>query len=385
MNTKHSLTLCLLFAVASAYAAEPAGIPAKGYALFEKSGSFKPLEFQRHAVGEHDVLIEILFSGICHSDIHTVRGEWGAVSYPLIPGHEIAGRVVQVGSGVTKFKVGDHAGVGCMVNSCRTCEQCRLDQEQYCEKSRVLTYADPDPFHGNEMTQGGYSDRIVVSQDFAIKIPDNADLAKVAPLLCAGVTTYSPLKFTHVGKDDEVAVAGFGGLGHMALQYAVALGAKVTVFDITEDKRADAMRLGAAKYINVNHADEMAGLDSRFRVILSTIPANYDPTVYMSMLKRDGELVIIGVPAQDQAPRISIAALVHHGRRKIYGTAIGGIKETQEVVDYSVTNNIYPEIEIIPVQKLDDAYANILRGQVKFRYVLDMQSMRGNGQPRDEQ
>jgi uncharacterized zinc-type alcohol dehydrogenase-like protein len=378
MKLRISLTLALLFSLLGSVAVSASDdrIGTKGYALVSKDGKFVPHEFTRHPVGPNDVLIEILYSGICHSDIHTARGEWGEVTYPLVPGHEIAGRVTAVGANVTKLKVGDNAGVGCLVNACGHCEQCLKGEEQYCENGRVLTYAAPDRFHGGELTQGGYADKIVVSENFVIKIPPNADLAKVAPLLCAGVTTYSPLKFTHVGKDDEVAIAGFGGLGHLAVQYAVSFGAKVTVFDITEDKRADALKLGAVKYINVNNPEELKRLGNRFRVILSTIPASYDPVMYLRMLKRDGELVILGLPSKEAAPTISIASLVGEGRRKIYGSQIGGIRETQEVVDYSVANNIYPHIETIPIQSLDDAYAKVLAGEVRYRYVIDLKSLK---------
>jgi uncharacterized zinc-type alcohol dehydrogenase-like protein len=223
-------------------------VPDKGYALFSKDGQFTPYEFERHAVGDNDILIKILYAGICHSDLHRAWGDWREETYPMVPGHEIAGRVVRVGKNVTKFKVGDYAGVGRMVNSCGECENCQRGEEQYCEK-RVFTYASVDHHHDGELAQGGYSDNLVVSEKFAIKIPENAPIEKVAPLFCAGITTYSPIKLTHVTKGDKVAVAGFGGLGHMALQYAVALGAEVTVFDITEEKRQDALDMGAVRYV----------------------------------------------------------------------------------------------------------------------------------------
>jgi uncharacterized zinc-type alcohol dehydrogenase-like protein len=347
----------------------------KGYALFSKDGKFTPYEFKRHAVGDNDVLIEILYAGICHSDLHHAWEDWRKETYPMVPGHEIAGRVVKVGKNVTKFKVGDYAGVGCLVNSCGECEYCKKGEEQYCEK-RILTYASKDSYHNNEITQGGYSNNIVVSEKFAIKIPQNAQLEKVAPLLCAGITTYSPIKFTHVKKGDKVAVAGFGGLGHMAVQYAVALGAEVTVFDIAENKRQDALNMGAVKYVNVNHPEELKGLDNSFRVVISTIPAKYDPAMYLRMLKLDGELVILGLPAKENTPSIDIATMIWQARRKIYGSQIGGIPETQEMMDYSVTHNIYPRVEIIPIQKLDEAYQKVLAGEVKFRYVIDMSTLR---------
>jgi len=356
-------------------AQDSAAVQSKGYAKFDKDGKFAPYEFKRHAVGDNDVLIKILYAGICHSDLHHARAEWRDETYPMVPGHEIAGQVVQVGKNVTKFKVGDYAGVGCLVNSCGKCEYCLKGEEQYCEK-RVLTYASKDIYHNNELTQGGYSNNLVVSEKFAIKVPKNAQIEKVAPLLCAGITTYSPIKYAHVKKGDQVAVAGFGGLGHMAVQYAVALGAKVTVFDITEEKRQDALKMGAVKYVNVNNPKELEGLGSSFRVILSTIPAKYDPMLYVRMLKMDGELVILGVPAKENSPSVNISDLVFASRRKIYGSQIGGIRETQEMLDYSVAHNIYPRVEVISVQKIDEAYQKVTAGEVKFRYVIDMSTLK---------
>lgn len=347
----------------------------KGYALFSKDGKFTPYAFKRHSVGGNDVLIEILYAGICHSDLHHAWAEWREETYPMVPGHEIAGRVVQIGKNVTKFKVGDYAGVGTLVNSDGTCEYCKKGEEQYCNR-RVLTYASIDHFHNNELTQGGYSNNIVVSEKFAIKIPKNVQIEKVAPLLCAGITTYSPIKFTHVKKGDRVAVAGFGGLGHMALQYAVALGAQVTVFDITENKRQDALKMGAVKYVNVHKPEELKGLDNSFRVIINTIPLKYDPAMYLKMLRMDGEMVVLGLPSRKNTPSIDISNFVYSSRRKIYGSQVGGIRETQEMLDYSVANNIYPRVKIIPIQKLDEAYQNVLAGKVKFRYVIDMSTLK---------
>lgn len=375
--------VALMFAIGCATSAVAqqtarAGVPAKGYALFSKDGQFKLYEFDRHPVGDNDIKIDILYAGICHSDIHHAYGDWRQEKYPMVPGHEIAGRVAQVGKNVTQFKVGDLAGVGCMVNSCGQCDACRNGEEQYCSK-RVLTYASPDPFHDNELTQGGYSNNIVLSEKFAIKIPAGAEMAKVAPLLCAGITTYSPIKFTNVKKGDKVAVAGFGGLGHMAVQYAVKLGAEVTVFDITEDKRKDALDMGAVKYVNVKNADELKGLENQFRVILSTIPAKYDLGMYLRMLRIDGEMVILGLPATANTPSIDAATLVFNARRKVYGSQIGGIRQTQEMLDYSVANNIYPQVEVIPVTRIDEAYKNVIDGKVKFRYVIDMSTIPGAG------
>lgn len=353
-------------------------IPVKGFAVFEEKGNFKPYEFTRHAVGDNDIQIEIIYAGICHSDLHHVFGDWGEEEYPMVPGHEIAGRVTAVGKNVRKFKVGDYAGIGCMIGSCRHCDACEHDLEQYCEEGAIMTYHGIDRYNDNEHTQGGYSDTYVVAEDFAIKIPHNADLSKVAPLLCAGITSYSPIMQAGVNKGDKVGIAGFGGLGHMGVQYAVSLGAEVTVFDITEDKREDALRMGAARYVNVNNPEELKGLEREFDFILSTIPEKYEPVMYLKMLKLDGQLGIVGLPAFHNMPALTVADLVMPGaRRKVFGSQIGGIKETQEMLDYSVANNIYPEVEIIEAdgKRIDEAYRNVLDGKVKFRYVIDMKTM----------
>jgi len=352
-------------------------IPAKGFAVFSDDGQFKPYKFTRHAIGDNDIQIKILYAGICHSDLHHVHQDWGKGEYPMVPGHEIAGRVVKIGKNVTKFKAGDYAGVGCLINSCGNCEYCQSNKEQYCSQA-VYTYHSHDQFHDNELTQGGYSNTIVLTENFAIKIPATAKIEKVAPLLCAGITTYSPIRYAGVKRGDKVGVAGFGGLGHMAVQYMVALGAEVTVFDITEDKRADAKRLGAVRYVNVNNPEDLKGLNNTLSFIISTIPTKYDPNMYLKMLKLDGQLCIVGLPAIVNTPSISIDKLVWQGNRKIFGSQIGGIKETQEMLDYSVANNIYPEVEIIKADgpTITEAYKNVQDGKVKFRYVIDMQTVK---------
>lgn len=348
-------------------------VPAKGLAVSSPHGNFFSYEFARHAVGDNDVQIEILYAGICHSDLHMVEGK--TTSDPLVPGHEIAGRVIAVGKNVTKFKVGELAGVGCMVNSCHHCSACEVNHEQFCENGPVFTYGFPDKYHDNEITQGGYSNNIVVSEEFVLHIPEDADLKKVAPLFCAGTTTYSPIHFSHVKAGDKVGVAGFGGLGHMAVQYLIKLGAEVTVFDITEEKRNDAKRLGAIRYVNVNNPDELKGLNNTLDFVMTTIPYDYDPMIYVNMLKFGGEMAIIGLPRNST---INIAALVWSAGRKVYGTFIGGIKETQEMLDYSVENNIYPEVEVINADpaEIDKAYKNVADGKVKFRYVIDMSTIK---------
>ena len=341
----------------------------------DKQGILQPYEFERRAVGDHDILIEIMYSGICHSDIHQARSEWGESIYPMVPGHEIAGRVAAVGKDVTKFKVGDMAGVGCMVNSCGECEHCRKGEEQYCDNGKTVYTYNSREWDGTP-TLGGYSNNIVVTEDFALKIPEGADMKRIAPLLCAGATTYSPLRFTGVKKGDKIAVAGFGGLGHLAVQYAVSFGAEVTVFDISDEKRADALRMGAKQYVNVNNPAEIKELGNSFRVIISTIPTNFDVEQYVNMLKVDGELVLIGMPSHDQLPMLNVEAL--RMRKKVMGTLIAGIPETQEMLDYSVAHNIYPEVEMLEAdaEAINRAYRNVVDGKVKFRYVIDMGTLR---------
>ena len=352
-------------------------IKSRGFAAVSANMDFKYHEFTRHAVGSNDVLIEILYAGICHSDIHMVEGK--SSNTLLVVGHEITGRVIQVGSSVTKFKVGDFAGVGCMVNSCGECESCLDNLEQYCLNRAVFTYGSRDRFHNNEITQGGYSDNIVVSEDFAILIPDNAELDKAAPLLCAGITTYSPIRAMNVQKGEKIGIAGFGGLGSMAVKYAVKLGAEVTVFDITEDKRQDALNMGAVKYVNVNNPDDLKNLNNTLNYVISTIPAYYDVNMYMSMLKRGGTMCILGLPRSSKMPTL-IAMVGQHGSKKLFGSLIGGIKETQEMLNYSIENNIYPTVEIIKAdaQTISEAYRKVIDGKVKFRYVIDMRSIKIN-------
>lgn len=354
-------------------------VATKGFAMFAADDTFHPYEFTRHAVGDNDIQIDIMYAGICHSDLHAAwdeQQEQGLhATYPIVPGHEIAGRVSKVGKNVTKFKVGDFAGVGCMVNACGHCASCEADKEQFCENGTTFTYNSPDRYHDGENAMGGYSNNIVVSENFAIKIPETADMKRVAPLLCAGVTTWSPIHFSKVKKGDKVGVAGYGGLGHMAVQYLVDLGAEVTVFDRTEDKRADAARMGAMRYVNVTNPEELKGLNNSFDFILSTIPANYEPIMYLAMLKMGGELAIVGLPDKST---LNIANMAFLSQRKVYGSLIGGIKETQEMLDYSVKHGIYPEVVIINAdeKEIDKAWKNVSDGNVKFRYVIDMSTIK---------
>lgn len=356
--------------------AQTDSIPTHGFAAFDESGVFHPYEFNRHAVGDDEIQIEIRYSGICHSDLHNVHGDWRKEEYPMVPGHEIAGRVVAVGKDVTKFKVGDYAGVGCIINSCHVCDYCLNGQEHYCSES-VSTYHDHDPYHDNEPTQGGYSDNIVVSQDYAIAIPANADMEKVAPLLCAGITTYSPIKYAGVKSGDKVGVAGFGGLGNMAVKYLKALGADVTVFDISENKREAAKEMGASRYVNVNDSAAMASIANEFDFIISTIPSAYDPMTYMKMLKWNGQMCIVGIPSAKDMPQLSMRSFIGMANRRLFGSRIGSIGETQEMMDYSVAHGIYPDVEVIKADAdlITDAYEKVKNGEVKFRYVIDMSTL----------
>lgn len=346
-------------------------ISAKGFAVHHKEDNFKPFSFSRHALGDNDILIEIHYAGICHSDIHSARSEWKEGIYPMVPGHEIAGKVVAVGKNVSKFKVGDYAGVGCMVNSCGECEACKKSQEQFCEHGKtIFTYDCKDCFHNNEPTYGGYSNNIVVHEHFAVCVPQNAPLDKVAPLLCAGITTYSPLKFSGVKKGDKVAIAGFGGLGVMALKYALHFGAEVSVFARNENKKQEALSLGAkALYTSPK------GVKERFDMIVSTIPTAYDVNDYVDLLKYGGEMAIVGLPPVELNTNINVTRLVFSAGKRVYGSLIGGMKETQEMLDISLANKIYPETEIISADKIDEAYSNLTTGKAKFRYVIDMRDL----------
>ncbi|WP_104697869.1 MULTISPECIES: NAD(P)-dependent alcohol dehydrogenase [unclassified Helicobacter] len=347
-------------------------IPAKGFAVFSKTDTFKPFTFTRHKLGSNDILIEILYTGICHSDVHSARSEWKEGIYPMVPGHEIVGKVVAIGKNVSKFSLGDYAGVGCMVNSCGECEACKSSQEQFCEKGKVVyTYDCLDCFHDDEPTYGGYSNNIVVKEDFAIKVPKDAPLQKVAPLLCAGITTYSPLKFSKVGKNHKVAVAGFGGLGSMAVKYAIKMGASVSVFARDEAKKQDAVSMGVASFYTSTE-----NVKERFDFIISTIPTSYDIASYLKLLKFGGEMAIVGLPPQECSPKIDAMKLVLNAGKKIYGSLIGGIAETQEMLDFSLKHKIYPEVEVISVDQINEAYEKLTTRKAKFRYVIDMMTLR---------
>jgi uncharacterized zinc-type alcohol dehydrogenase-like protein len=350
-------------------------LPTLSYAASSAKAPLAPYRFERRDPREHDVVIDILYCGVCHSDVHTVRDEWGQGKYPIVPGHEIIGRVTAVGKGVTKFKVGDMAGVGCMVDSCRECASCKEDLEQFCEKGATFTYASKDR-HDGTATQGGYSSQIVTDEAFTLHISDKLDPAAAAPLLCAGITTYSPLKHWKVGKGSKVGVVGLGGLGHMALKLAHAFGATVVQFTTSESKRADALRLGADDVVLSNNAEQMKAHAGTFDFILDTVSAKHDLDVYLQMLKREGTMTLVGVP--DKPAELAAGALIF-GRRSLAGSLIGGIAETQEMLDFCAEHGIVSEIEKIDIQNINEAYERMLKSDVKYRFVIDMASLKKEG------
>jgi uncharacterized zinc-type alcohol dehydrogenase-like protein len=326
----------------------------------------------RRDVGAHDVAFDIHFAGICHSDIHTVRAEWGEVAYPLVPGHEIAGVVTEVGSEVTKYKVGDRVGVGCFVDSCRECTQCRAGEEQYCDNPGMVgTYNGVG--RDGESTQGGYSGAIVVDENYVLRIPDSIPLDAAAPLLCAGITTYSPLRHWSAGPGKKVAVIGLGGLGHLAVKLAVALGAQVTVLSQTLKKMEDGLRLGATDYYATSDPDTFTKLAGQFDLILNTVSANLNLQDYLGLLKLDGTLVELGMPENPMS--VPAAALIF-GRRRIAGSLIGGIAETQEMLDFCAEHGVQPEIEVITPDYINEAYERVLASEVRYRFVIDTASLR---------
>ena len=345
-----------------------------GYAAHDPSTPLVPYSFTRRDVGPNDVKIDILYCGVCHSDLHTARNEWNNTLYPSVPGHEIVGRVTAVGEAVSRFKVGDIAGVGCLVDSCRTCPSCGEGLEQYCENGFTGTYNGP-AFGGGENTLGGYSDNIVVDQHFVLRIShDEASLAAVAPLLCAGITTYSPLRQWKVGPGQKVGVVGLGGLGHMAVKIANAMGAHVVLFTTSPDKKEDALRLGASEVVVSKNPDEMAAHLNRFDFILNTVAAPHNLDAFVALLKRDATMTLVGAPASPH-PSPSVFGLIFK-RRRIAGSLIGGIDETQEMLDFCAEHSIVSDIEMIDIQDINDAYERMLKSDVKYRFVIDMASLK---------
>ena len=347
---------------------------AKAYSAASKTSPLARTTIARRDLTEHDVQIEILFCGVCHSDLHQVRNEWSEAMptvYPCVPGHEIVGRVTRVGSAVTGFKPGDLAAVGCMVDSDRTCPECQAGQEQFCPNF-ILTYNFPDKHLGG-VTYGGYSDSIVVDQKFVLHVPNNLDLAGVAPLLCAGITTYSPMRHWGVTKGKKVGIVGLGGLGHMGVKFAHALGAHVVVFTTSPNKKEDALRLGADEVVISKNADEMEKHTGSFDFILDAVSADHDINAYINLLRRDGNLTLVGAPNKPLA--VAAFALIM-GRRSLSGSPIGGLAETQEMLDFCGEHNITADVEVIPIQKVNEAYERLLKSDVKYRFSIDMASLK---------
>ena len=348
-------------------------ITAAAYAATSGTSPLAPWTLQRRAPTARDVDIEILYCGVCHSDLHTARSEWGGTQYPCVPGHEIVGRVLAVGAEVSRFTPGQMVGVGCMVDSCRQCASCGEGLEQYCERGFTGTYNAPDKVSGG-ITYGGYSTRIVVDQDFVLRIPDGLDPAAAAPLLCAGITTYSPLRHWNVGPGMKVGVVGLGGLGHMAVKLARAMGAEVTMFTTSPGKGEDAKRLGASEVVVSKDKAQMKAQLNRYDLILNTVAASHDLDAYLRLLKRDGTLVLVGVPEHPH-PSPNIANLIFR-RRSIGGSLIGGIAETQEMLDFCGQHGIVSDIEMIPMQQINEAYDRMQRSDVRYRFVIDLASIK---------
>lgn len=348
-------------------------INVKAFGTDSTTAPLKEMNIERREVLPKDIEIEVLYCGVCHSDLHTARNDWGFTTYPVVPGHEIVGKVTKVGSEASKLKVGDYAAVGCLVDSCRTCSSCEKDLEQYCLNGFTGTYGGQDKHLGG-FTHGGYSEKIVVDEDFVLKVPSNLDLAAVAPLLCAGITTWSPLRHWKVGKGSKVAVVGLGGLGHMAIKLAKGLGADVTLFSRTPNKEKDAKDLGADTVIISTDKDQMASVAGKFDLIIDTVPYVHDINPYISTLAVSGTHVIVGYlgglePILNTVPMIM-------GRKSVAASVIGGIAETQEMLDFCGQNNIVSEIEIIKMQQINEAYERMLKSDVKYRFVIDMASLK---------
>jgi uncharacterized zinc-type alcohol dehydrogenase-like protein len=339
----------------------------RGYAAQSSSSPLAPFEFERRTPGDRDVQIAIEFCGICHSDIHFARNEWRMAMYPVVPGHEIIGKVVTVGNAVTKFKPGQRVGVGCFVNSCRTCPSCQTGNENYCEQGFTMTYGSLD-LDGKTQTRGGYSNQIVVDEHFVLNVPQNLDPAGVAPLLCAGITTYSPLRQVGVTKGSRIAVMGLGGLGHMAVKLAASFGAEVTVLSRSPGKQADAKKLGAHEFVLTNSAGALAKLANRYDAIIDTISAKHDINGPLSCIKRDGALLLVGAPAEPL--ELSSFSLIF-ARRKVMGSLVGGIPETQEMLDHCGKHGITADIEQIVPEQINESFERTLKGDVKYRFVID--------------
>jgi uncharacterized zinc-type alcohol dehydrogenase-like protein len=346
-------------------------IATKGYAAQSAESDLAPWEFERREVGPHDVQFEILFCGVCHSDLHQIKNDWFPGIFPMVPGHEIVGRVIQVGDHVKKFKVGDLAGTGCMVDSCQVCENCKQDLEQYCLEGNTQTYNGLER-DGKTPTYGGYSNNIVVREEFVLHVSDKLDLAGVAPLLCAGITTYSPLRHWKVGKGHKLAVLGLGGLGHMAVKFGVAFGAEVTVLSTSPKKEEDAKKLGAHHFVVTTDPEQVAAAKGTFDFILDTVSAEHDFNMYLSLLRTNGIHICVGVPPK---PAEIAAFSLLGGRKSLAGSGIGGIAETQEMLDFCAENNIVSDIEMIDMKDIHHAYERMEKGDVRYRFVIDMATL----------
>jgi uncharacterized zinc-type alcohol dehydrogenase-like protein len=346
---------------------------ANAYAAQSGSTPLAPFSFERREPGPNDVAIDILFCGVCHSDLHTARGEWEGILFPSVPGHEIVGRVSAAGAQVSKFKVGDLVGVGCMVDSCQHCDPCKRGLQNYCEVGMTGTYNGPEQGTGAN-TYGGYSDKIVVKQDFVLRVPEGLDPAAAAPLLCAGITTFSPLRRWNAGPGKKVGVVGLGGLGHMALKIAHAMGAEVTLFTTSPGKEEDARRLGANHVVISTDPEAMKAQARTFDLIINTVAVPMDLDPYINTLELDGTMVLVGAPpSPHKSPEVFPLLLT---RRSIAGSCIGGIPETQEMLDFCAEHGVLSDIEIIPIQSIETAYARMLKSDVKYRFVIDMQSLK---------
>ena len=344
-------------------------IASKGYAVHTAKDKLAPWNFERREVGADDIMIEIMYCGVCHSDIHQVRSEWFPGIYPMVPGHEIVGRISKVGSNVTDFKVGELAGVGCMVDSCQECNQCKTGHEQFCETGKVVFTYNGLEKDGKTPTYGGYSNNIVTNRKFVLHISDKLPLDGVAPLLCAGITTYSPLRKWKIGKGHKVAVLGLGGLGHMAVKFAVSFGAEVTVLSTSPGKESDAKKLGAHNFCNTKDADQVKKYQAYFDFIIDTVSVQHNYDMYLQMLAANGVQVLVGIPSTPIT--FSAFSLLTHGRT-ISASSIGGIPETQEMLDYCAEHNIVSDVEVIPINYINEAYERVIKSDVKYRFVIDL-------------
>lgn len=345
-----------------------------GYAAHTSDSPLAPYEFERRELRPNDVAMEILYCGVCHSDLHTARNDWGWSYYPIVPGHEIVGRVLDVGAEVTTFKKGDHVAVGCMVDSCQTCDQCHAGEEQFCREGHTGTYAGADRITG-EPTQGGYAKHLVVREEFCLQVPEGLDLAKLAPLLCAGITTYSPLRTWNVGPGSRVGVIGLGGLGHMAVKLAIGLGADVTVLSRSDSKEKDALELGADRLLVSSDKEAMKQAASSFDVIIDTVPVKHSLDPYLPLLDIDGALVIVGQVGPMDGNN-SVPMLM--GRRTVAGSLIGGIAETQEMLNFCARKNILPDCEMIRMDEINEAFDRMEKADVRYRFVIDMATLKAN-------